>query len=59
MSILRDAMFLVGLAICVVAIWNWNRHLGMIAAGSSLMILATALSYNHKHGLKPDGRDTR
>ncbi|KKN27505.1 hypothetical protein LCGC14_0863890 [marine sediment metagenome] len=59
MSLLRDAMFLIGLIVCVVAIWTWSHHWGMIAAGLSLMILAAALSYNHKHGLKFDGRDTR
>lgn len=59
MSWLRDVMFLVGLAVCLVAIWTWNRYLGMMAVGLSLMILATALAYNHNHGLNPDGRDTR
>lgn len=59
MSMLRDGMFLGGLATCVTAIWFWNRYLGVFAGGLALMILATALSYNHKHGLKPDGRDTR
>lgn len=59
MNVVRDVMFLAGLSVCVTAVWIWDYRLGMVAAGLSLMILAAALSYNHKHGLELDGRDTR
>ncbi len=56
MSWLRDTMFIVGWAACVAAIWQWNVRLGIIAAGVSLMFLATALSFNAKR--RANDRDT-